>query len=233
MKARASASFRATRITWKQPENPARKPSWSGDRIAALPANLRDAEAAAAVVEQAEQRLGPIDILVNCAGAAKRTPPDELTPQHWREAMDAKYFTYIHLIDPVIKRDGHAGSGVILNIVGSGGKNRQTPAPAGWCRQCLSDAGQRRTGRGLRPARNPRQCHQPGHDPHGADAGRAGSRGARTRSPLKKLLRRPAPACRSAASPSPRKSPTPCSSCAPLSASPATSPEPSFQWTGR
>lgn len=94
----------------------------AGDRIAALPANLRDAEAAAAVVEQAERQLGPIDILVNCAGAAKRTPPDELTPQHWREAMDAKYFTYIHLIDPVIKRMATRGSGVILNIVGSGGK---------------------------------------------------------------------------------------------------------------
>lgn len=49
-----------------------------------------------------------IDILVNCAGAAKRTPPDELTPQHWHEAMDAKYFTYIHLIDPTRSSDGRA-----------------------------------------------------------------------------------------------------------------------------
>ena len=59
------------------------------DRIAVFPANLRDAEAAAAAVEDAERQCGPIDILVNCAGAAKRTPPDELTPQHWHEAMDA------------------------------------------------------------------------------------------------------------------------------------------------
>ncbi len=90
-------------------------------RIALFPANLRDAEKAAMVVDHAEH-VAPIDILVNCAGAAKRTPPDELTPQHWREAMDAKYFTYIHLIDPVIKRMAARGSGVILNVVGSGGK---------------------------------------------------------------------------------------------------------------
>lgn len=92
------------------------------ERIAVFPANLRDAAAAAAVVDAAERQRGPIDILVNCAGAAKRTPPDELTPQHWHEAMDAKYFTYIHLIDPIIKRMAARGSGVILNVVGSGGK---------------------------------------------------------------------------------------------------------------
>lgn len=94
----------------------------AGDRIAVFPANLRDAEAAASTVELAEQRQGPIDILVNCAGAAKRTPPDELTPLHWHEAMEAKYFTYIHLIDPTIKRMAARGTGVVLNIVGSGGK---------------------------------------------------------------------------------------------------------------
>lgn len=93
----------------------------AGERIALLPANLRDAGAAAAIAEEAE-RIAPIDILVNCAGAAKRTPPDELTPAHWHEAMEAKYFTYIHLIDPVIKRMAARGSGVILNVVGSGGK---------------------------------------------------------------------------------------------------------------
>ena len=104
----------------------------AGERIGVFAANLRDADAAATVVAQTEQRQGPIDILVNCAGAAKRTPPDELTPQHWHEAMDAKFFTYIHLIDPVIKRMATRGSGVVLNIVGSGGKiAKQLHLPGG------------------------------------------------------------------------------------------------------
>ena len=94
----------------------------AGDSIALWPANLRDPAAATAAVENAERQDGPIDILVNCAGAAKRTPPDELTPGHWREAMDAKFFTYIHLIDPTIKHMAARGHGVVLNVVGIGGK---------------------------------------------------------------------------------------------------------------
>ena len=103
----------------------------AGARIALLPADLRDAQAATVMVEQAEQ-IAPVDILVNSAGAAKRTAPDELTPQHWREAMEAKYFTYIHVIDPLIKRMAARRSGVILNIVGMGGKvAKPTHLPGG------------------------------------------------------------------------------------------------------
>jgi len=94
----------------------------AGMRIAVYSADLKDAAAAAGVVEQSEREHAPVDILVNSAGAAKRVPPDELTPQHWHDAMDAKYFTYIHMIDPLVKRMAERGSGVIVNIVGMGGK---------------------------------------------------------------------------------------------------------------
>ena len=59
----------------------------------ALAADLGDARAAQNMVDSAEADLGPIDVLVNSAGAAKRYPPTTLTPQAWRDAMDAKYFT--------------------------------------------------------------------------------------------------------------------------------------------
>lgn len=102
------------------------------ERIAMFAANLRDADAAMSVAAEVENRRGPVDILVNCAGAARRTPPDELTPQHWHEAMEAKYFTYIHLIDPLVKRMAARGAGVILNVVGMGGKSaRPTHLPGG------------------------------------------------------------------------------------------------------
>ncbi|RKD60833.1 SDR family oxidoreductase [Rhizobium sp. WW_1] len=77
---------------------------------------------ALAVVDKVEADVGPIDILVNSAGAAARTPADELTPAVWRAAMDAKYFSYINVIDPVIKRMGARGSGAVINIIGNGGK---------------------------------------------------------------------------------------------------------------
>ena len=36
--------------------------------------------------------------------------------------MDAKYFSYIHVIDPLIKRMGKRGKGAVINIIGGGGK---------------------------------------------------------------------------------------------------------------
>ncbi|MFT2094526.1 SDR family oxidoreductase [Acidiphilium sp.] len=89
---------------------------------AALSADLTDAASADAMIKAAEAELGPIDILVNSAGAARRTPPDELTPAHWRAAMDAKYFSYINVIDPLVKRMAARGGGVIVNVIGNGGK---------------------------------------------------------------------------------------------------------------
>jgi len=88
----------------------------------AIAADLVDPAAAAAMVERVEKEFGPIDILVNSAGAAKRTDADDLTPAAWRASMDAKYFTYINVIDPLIKRMGKRGNGVVINIIGNGGK---------------------------------------------------------------------------------------------------------------
>ncbi len=87
-----------------------------------IAADLTDAAAAAAMVERVEKEFGAIDVLVNSAGAAKRTDADELTPAAWRAGMDAKYFSYIHVIDPLIKRMARRGSGAVINVIGSGGK---------------------------------------------------------------------------------------------------------------
>ncbi len=85
-------------------------------------ADLTDAEAAGKMIDTVEDRVGPIDVLVNSAGAAKRTPPDNLTPEVWREAFDAKFFSYINVIDPMVKRMATRGGGVIVSIIGGGGR---------------------------------------------------------------------------------------------------------------
>jgi len=85
-------------------------------------ADLIDPVAAAQMVERVESEFGPLDILVNSAGAALRTSAEELTPAAWHAAMDAKFFSYIHVIDPVVKRMAARGAGVIVNIIGMGGK---------------------------------------------------------------------------------------------------------------
>ena len=87
-----------------------------------IAADFADPAAALAAIDAVEAALGPIDLLVNCAGAARRTPPDDLTPTDWRAAMDAKFFTYVNAFDPVVKRMAARGRGVIVNVIGAGGK---------------------------------------------------------------------------------------------------------------
>ena len=87
-----------------------------------LCADLSDPKAAGTMVAAVEERLGAIDILVNSAGAARRLPPDELSPDSWRAAMDAKFFSYVNVIDPMVKRMAGRGRGVIVSVIGAGGK---------------------------------------------------------------------------------------------------------------
>jgi NAD(P)-dependent dehydrogenase (short-subunit alcohol dehydrogenase family) len=98
-------------------------------RIAASPhrplafvADLKDAAQALRVVDAVEASMGPIDVLVNSAGAARRYPPDDLNAQAWHDALDAKFFSYIHPLDVVVKRMAARGRGSIVNIIGAGGK---------------------------------------------------------------------------------------------------------------
>lgn len=108
-------------ITSRSADNLARAKAALGE-VVTCAADLIDPQAALRMVSEVEAKLGPIDILVASAGAAKRTAPDDLTPAAWRAAMDAKYFSYIHAIDPIVKGMGARGHGVIVNIIGAGGK---------------------------------------------------------------------------------------------------------------
>jgi NAD(P)-dependent dehydrogenase (short-subunit alcohol dehydrogenase family) len=80
--------------------------------------DLTDPEASAAVFE----RLGVPDILINCAGAARQLPPAELNSKALHAAMEAKYFTYMHATEAVVRGMAERGSGAIVNVVGQGGR---------------------------------------------------------------------------------------------------------------
>jgi NAD(P)-dependent dehydrogenase (short-subunit alcohol dehydrogenase family) len=97
----------------------------------AIAADLRDPKDAARAVDEAEAAIGPLDVLVNSAGAARRYVPAELDAQAWRDAMDAKFFSYIFPTDIVVKRMAARGRGAIVNIIGMGGKVAQGPHLAG------------------------------------------------------------------------------------------------------
>ncbi|MEI6303981.1 MAG: SDR family oxidoreductase [Betaproteobacteria bacterium] len=93
-----------------------------GHTVLTHAADLADPAAAPAMVAAVEAALGPLDILVNSAGAAVRTAPQELTAAAFHAAMDAKYFTYVHAMQAVLEGMLARGHGVIVNIAGTGGK---------------------------------------------------------------------------------------------------------------
>ncbi|MFF1820434.1 SDR family NAD(P)-dependent oxidoreductase [Kribbella sp. NPDC058245] len=80
--------------------------------------DLTDADATAEVFA----KIGVPDILINCAGAARQIPVDELSSTTLHAAMEAKYFTYMHATEAVIRGMAERGSGSVVNVVGSGGK---------------------------------------------------------------------------------------------------------------
>lgn len=93
-----------------------------GAKVYTVTADLTSAAAAASAVTESEALGGPVDVLVNSAGAAKRTAPADLTPQSWQDAMQSKFFSYINITDPVIKKMAVRRQGAIINVIGNSGK---------------------------------------------------------------------------------------------------------------
>jgi NAD(P)-dependent dehydrogenase (short-subunit alcohol dehydrogenase family) len=94
----------------------------AGHSVFTCAADLRDAAEGERLAAAVQAALGPIDVLVNSAGAAQRAPAAELTAAHWAAAMQAKFFTTIHAVQAVLPGMAARGRGAVVNIVGAGGK---------------------------------------------------------------------------------------------------------------
>jgi NAD(P)-dependent dehydrogenase (short-subunit alcohol dehydrogenase family) len=93
-----------------------------GYKVLAVCSNLIISDEAKSLVAAVERALGPIDVLINSVGAAKRYAPEELVAQSWHDAMDAKFFAMVHPLDAILPAMLARGRGVIVNIIGMGGK---------------------------------------------------------------------------------------------------------------
>ena len=93
-----------------------------GVKVISIVADLGKPEEAVRAVAEAERQLGPIDVLINSAGAAKHHPLHELSVEAWHQGMDAKYFTYIHVMQAVLPAMAKRKRGAVVNIIGMGGK---------------------------------------------------------------------------------------------------------------
>jgi NAD(P)-dependent dehydrogenase (short-subunit alcohol dehydrogenase family) len=70
------------------------------------------------LVEQA----GPVDVLVNNAGAMPHGQLEDVPEDVWRRAWDLKVLGFVHLMRSYLPRMRAAGSGVIVNVIGNAGE---------------------------------------------------------------------------------------------------------------
>jgi len=94
----------------------------TGGTVHAIEADLRQPDDAQRMFDETVRLAGVPDVLVNSAGAARRTPVFELTMQAWKDAMDAKFFTYVNAMMACLPAMAQAGRGAVVNVIGMGGK---------------------------------------------------------------------------------------------------------------
>jgi 3-oxoacyl-[acyl-carrier protein] reductase len=92
----------------------------SGGSIAAYQADARDFKRASEVVKEAQEKLGPIGVLVNNAGIKKDAPLMRMDPAAWQDVIDTNLtgtFNYTRaLIGELVRRGGS-----IVNITSTSG----------------------------------------------------------------------------------------------------------------
>jgi 2-hydroxycyclohexanecarboxyl-CoA dehydrogenase len=80
-----------------------------------LPLDVADAGAVAGLVARTEQELGPIEVLVNCAGHLTETPIAEISDAEWRRMLRVHLGGTWHTCREVAPRMAARGRGAIVN----------------------------------------------------------------------------------------------------------------------
>lgn len=98
----------------------------TGERAIAIPADMSRAEEAQRFIDQAAERLGRLDILVNSVGAAPPGGLLDLPDEAWVTAFNLKFMGAVRATRAAVPHLRRAGGGVVINIAGTAGKE---PAP--------------------------------------------------------------------------------------------------------
>jgi 2-deoxy-D-gluconate 3-dehydrogenase len=87
-----------------------------GAKAIALAVDVRDEASCRAMVSQAAERLGRVDLLVNNAGTNIRKLPQDLTLAQWREVLDTNLTSAFVCSQAAYPTMVNAGGGKIINI---------------------------------------------------------------------------------------------------------------------
>lgn len=101
------------------------------DRIVGIKGDLSDAGQAETVVKTAIDRFGKVDILINCAGAARAGAFLEMTDRDFIDAWTLKLLGYIRMVRAIMPHMIDRGDGRIINIIGAAGRTPSATFLAG------------------------------------------------------------------------------------------------------
>jgi 3-oxoacyl-[acyl-carrier protein] reductase len=93
-----------------------------GGRSAAVAVDVTDAEAAGALVDACVRTLGRLDVLVNNAGHATARPLEQVTDDHWREALEVNFLAAARLSVAAAPVMCAAGWGRIVHVASVSGR---------------------------------------------------------------------------------------------------------------
>lgn len=92
-------------------------------------ADLAEAGAVEALLDEAATSLGDIDCLVNNVGVAYQVPFEEVADHQWDEMWQLNVMTYVRAIRAVLPRMRERGEGVIVNVSSTAAKRPSTGMP--------------------------------------------------------------------------------------------------------
>jgi 3-oxoacyl-[acyl-carrier protein] reductase len=81
------------------------------------------------LIAEAEQALGPLDVLVNNVGVAYQADFDELSDEQWDRIWELNVMSYVRAIRAVLPGMRERGAGVIVNVSSTSGKRPSTTMP--------------------------------------------------------------------------------------------------------
>ena len=92
-----------------------------GVRVEVVRCDVTDRSAVASLIEEAEKRLGGIDVLCNNAGVSVAGPFEEISMDDWRWIVDINLWGVIYGCQAAIPKMRAQGRGYILNVASAAG----------------------------------------------------------------------------------------------------------------
>lgn len=93
-----------------------------GGKVLAVRCDVTKEEQIHEALRQTRQKLGPVDVLINNAGAISVGPLEEMDIREYQEAMDTHFWGPLHAMRAVVPDMRRRGEGRIVNIASIAGK---------------------------------------------------------------------------------------------------------------